>query len=65
MTITCPRCKHDQDSVPSFCQSCGKVLNRKTLRSVRPMGFVGVQHSLSPKIDEWWNTGDPEVFDRP
>lgn len=28
------------------------------------MGAVGVAHSSSPKIEEFWNTGDPSVFDR-
>jgi hypothetical protein len=28
------------------------------------MGPIGVRHSNSPKIEEFWATGDPAVFDR-
>jgi hypothetical protein len=46
-----------------FCCDCGRVLDREGLRRVRLAGFVGVQHSTSPKIEEFWRTGDPNVFD--
>lgn len=48
----------------TFCPLCGKA-DRATLKGVRLMGLVGVMHSNSSKIDEFWNTGDPSVFARP
>ena len=48
-----------------FCPSCGAAYSPDDLRRVRLMGLVGVAHSNSPKIDEFFATGDPEVFDRP
>lgn len=48
-----------------FCPDCGAVLDRDDLRKVRLMGPIGVKHSNSPKIEEFWKTGNPEVFDRP
>ena len=30
----------------------------------RFIGFLGKQ-SISPKMEEFWNTGDPEVFAKP
>lgn len=53
---TCP----PHESV--FCPVCGRA-NRHDLRRVRLMGPVGVAHSNSPKIEQFWRTGDPSVFD--
>lgn len=44
-----------------FCTQCGKVLDPEGLRSVRLQGFSGHQ-SLSPAVEHFWHTGDPEVF---
>lgn len=45
----------------TFCPRCGKA-DRAKLKGVRVMGFVGVQNSTSPKIEEFFATGDPTVF---
>lgn len=60
---TCGSCGFESDRV--FCKACGKVLDPAVLKSVRLMGPVGVGHSTSPKIEEFWATGDAEVFSRP
>lgn len=44
-----------------FCPLCGKA-DRAALKRVRLMGLVGVQHSTSPAIEQFWETGDPQVF---
>jgi hypothetical protein len=41
-----------------FCPECGKA-DRAALKRVRLMGPIGVQHSTSPAIEAFWNTGDP------
>lgn len=57
--------EHHCDTCPphstTFCPVCGKA-DRTTLGKVRLAGFVGVQHSTSPKVEEFWQTGDPSVF---
>ena len=64
--MNCSRCGHvNEESRRLFCQSCGKLLNQEVLKSVRLPGFVGVAHSTSPKIEEFWQTGDPAVFASP
>lgn len=44
-----------------FCPDCGRA-DKARLKTVRLPGFVGVQHSTSPRIEEFWATGDPDVF---
>lgn len=56
-----PECRPHQST---FCPDCGRA-DKKILHSLRLMGPVGVQHSNSPKIEEFWKTGDPSVFDSP
>lgn len=46
-----------------FCPICRKA-DRTALRSVRLGAFIGGQ-SLNPRMEEFWATGDPEVFERP
>jgi hypothetical protein len=46
-----------------FCPDCGRA-DKTGLGRVRLMGPVGVANSNSPKIQEFWATGDPEVFSR-
>jgi hypothetical protein len=62
--VTCVRCDQDPGET-LFCGHCGKVNDPDALRRVRLMGPVGVLHSNSPKIEEFYATGDPEVFGRP
>jgi hypothetical protein len=60
--MECPRC-HTFDPEPTtFCANCGKVLDVERLRGVRLMGPIGVQHSTSPRIEEFFRTGDPDVL---
>ena len=42
-----------------FCGTCGKVLDREGLRSVKLMGFTGPA-SLVPSLERFWATGDPD-----
>jgi hypothetical protein len=64
--MACQRCQHENIDVKRlFCENCGAVLDRAGLSKVRLMGPVGVQHSNSPKIEEFWETGDPAVFSVP
>lgn len=51
-------CPHD-DGKTLFCGLCGKEREPGSLRRVRLMGFVGVEHSTSPAIERFWETGDP------
>jgi len=44
-------CDPRPSSPPMFCPDCGKVIDPKGLKAVRLMGFVGVVHSTSPKIE--------------
>ena len=46
----------------TFCPVCGRA-DKTKLQRVRLMGPVGVLHSNSPKIEEFWATGDASVFD--
>lgn len=65
--MDCPRCKHPATTGRLFCVKCGKLTDPAGLRSTagRLLGPVGVVHSTSPKIAEFWATGDETVFDRP
>lgn len=47
-----------------FCSTCGKLKEPGSLRKVRLQGFIGTA-STSPKMEKFWATGDPEVFDEP
>lgn len=47
-----------------FCSTCGRLREPGSLRSVKIQGFVGV-HSTNPKMETFWETGDPAVFDQP
>ena len=58
-------CEHPTDPTRTFCPVCGKLKQRDVLESIKLPGFVGVAHSTSPKIAEFWASGDPTVFDRP
>ena len=46
-----------------FCR-CGKVVDLAGLKSIDVAGFRGPQ-SLNPKMETFWETGDPSVFDSP
>jgi hypothetical protein len=46
----------------TFCPVCSRA-DRTKLGRVRLMGPIGVAHSNSPKIEEFWATGDATVFD--
>lgn len=54
-------CNHD-DANPRhlFCH-CGKLLDREGLKKVRFTQFLGTQ-STNPRMEEFWATGDPDVF---
>lgn len=60
---TCEKCGATGDRV--FCPQCGGIIDRPALESVRLMGPIGTQHSNSPKIEEFWATGNPDVFVTP
>lgn len=51
-----------------WCPTCGLAWDideaREVLGSLKVQGFTG-RHSLSPKMTEFWATGDPEVFAKP
>jgi hypothetical protein len=64
--MACQRCDHENvDPKRLFCENCGAIVDRNGLGRVRLLGLVGVQHSNSPKIEEFWETGDPAVFASP
>lgn len=54
-------CEHEIPEDRMFCPTCGKVKSLADLRSVRLPGFVGVAHSTSPAIEEFWATGDANI----
>jgi hypothetical protein len=62
----CPRCKHRVVPGRLFCVECGKLVDPAGLRSTSQglLGPIGVLHSTSPEIEEFWATGDETVFDR-
>jgi hypothetical protein len=65
--IDCERCGATNDGSTRFCYACGKLLDKEGLRRVRLMGAVGIWENrhTNPKIDEFFSTGDPDVFDKP
>lgn len=56
-------CLHDDGQQTLFCGHCGKEREPGDLKRVRIMGFVGVANSTSPKIEQFWETGDPSALD--
>jgi hypothetical protein len=54
-------CKHDNPANANavFCVECGKIIDLEGLRSIRLAGAIGVRHSSNPKIERFWQTGDP------
>ena len=54
-------CSHD-DGRTLFCGWCGKERNKGDLKRVRLMSFVGVEQSTNPKIQAFWDSGDPNVL---
>jgi hypothetical protein len=60
--MVCPRCATYNARPTTFCESCGKVINRARLEGVRLMGPIGVQHSTSPRIEEFFRTGNPDAL---
>lgn len=62
--MECPRCSHQNVDIRRiFCEECGKQVEPGSLRPEAVLGFVGVANSTSPKIERFWETGDPSVFD--
>lgn len=58
------RCETCPDTERMFCPLCGRVADVTALRAVRLVGFIG-PGSINPRVERFWETGDPEVFDRP
>lgn len=58
------RCTKCPDTDRMFCPLCGRVADVAALRAVCLLGFIG-PGSLNPRVERFWETGDPEVFDRP
>jgi len=57
-------CDHaDADRTRLFCH-CGKLLDSAGLKKVRFRGFIGIE-SLSPQMETFYQTGDPESFAHP
>ena len=44
-----------------FCPECKKA-RPEDLKRVRLMGAIGVAHSSSPAIEQFWATGDPSCL---
>lgn len=63
MLNDCARCG-EPPTDRLFC-SCGALIDKDGLKSLKLMGPIGVRHSNSASIDEFWKTGDPSVFDKP
>lgn len=55
-------CRHDRDPQRLFCPVCGRLRDRRALRSIAMLGAIGPRHSSSEAIDEFWHTGEPEVL---
>ena len=56
-----PRCNPCPTTRNVFCPVCGKA-DTGALKRVRLMGFVGVAHSTSPKIEAFLDSGDPAAL---
>ena len=63
---TCPTCGEIEPNTERriWCPTCGKAYDvdeaRATLRSVK----VGPGVIQSPAVEEFWSTGDPDVFNK-
>lgn len=64
---TCPHCSLDGDG-GIWCPNCKRAYDldeaRSTLSSIKLHSFTGGA-SLNPKVEQFWQTGDPEVFATP
>ena len=58
-------CDHSSaDPKRLFCDRCGKLKEAGSLARVRFQGFLG-KESTNPKMEQFWETGDAEVFSQP
>ena len=60
--MTCPHCDGPVPARRNFCPHCKKVVG--DLSRIRINGFTG-RSSMSPKMQRYWETGDPAVFAKP
>lgn len=60
----CTRCEHAWESRNLFCPECGAA-KKDELATVKLAGFVGVQHTTSPAVEQFWQTGDPASLSKP
>lgn len=49
----------DKQTGSLFCPRCGRLIEPGSLKTLRIDSFTGGQ-SLSPKMEKFWETGDPE-----
>lgn len=56
--MECQACGAIREGRRNFCE-CGRVWNIDELRAVRIMGFVGVRHTTSERVDAFLSTGEP------
>tara|TARA_B100001750_G_scaffold118765_1_gene94219 strand:+ start:285 stop:509 length:225 start_codon:yes stop_codon:yes gene_type:complete len=63
----CPHCE-EKTIGGIWCGECSKAYDiddaRKTLGSLKFTNFTGGA-STSPKVEKFWETGDPSVFAKP
>ena len=63
----CSHCERDTEG-GIWCSECNKSYDpeetRKVLGSMKFKNFTGAA-SCSPKVEEFWKTGDPAVFAKP
>lgn len=63
----CPHCNRRGDG-GIWCPHCKKAYDleeaREILGSLKWKNFTGAE-STSPKVEEFWKTGDPAVFAKP
>jgi hypothetical protein len=63
VVVHCQRCGFENPSSITFCAHCGWVLDRPALQAKAQRmqtNFTGPA-STSPRIEEFWATGDPAV----
>lgn len=61
MAHRCDECPKGQSTM--FCSTCGQILDPSTLKTLRfEPRFLG-EASCNPKMEQFWATGDPSVFD--
>jgi hypothetical protein len=60
--MECMHCGNTNASLrpPVFCVNCGKA-DRAALESIGLQTFTGPA-SLSPSVERFWETGDPDVL---